>query len=903
MCDWSLDRSAARGARMALNDESPADTPAALRRQSNPGPLGKRLLVAALLILTTAVLLRAGMLAGFLRYHPAAFAPQNDGQVYWEMAGRIAEGQWVDDQPFCSAPLYPYFLGLVRIAGGGLRAVYVLQLILHLGTGALLGYLALLKLGRGAALTTLVLFFLLQEPAFFSQRLLPSTIQLVLLAALLLVAQVMVQRAGLVRAAAVGLLAGLLTLSYPPALLLLPLLLPWGWWVAARCVPAPSGGQADVSDQAVRSASVTARHVQGLTAGCVALAVGMVAILPATLHNWRACGELIPLAAHAGITFCQGNAPGADGGYTEVEGVSHQRAQMHVDAARVYARATGTSGSYRQIDRFFLLRGWDYLAKDAGRALRLTTRKVWWFLTGRNYYDYDHLRWEQRDGLAGYLVWAPLPTAWLMALAPVGLIAARGGRRFNAVDYATLILPLLIVAAFWYSPRYRLPVLPMLVLATASALTCGWRAGGVDNSEYPPRWKPGWVVVVLLAVLAGPVTGLVNVSLGFDVLARYRPQYEYNLGQLYSQIGEREAALLRLRQSDELLPDQPRVQAALVNVYLQLGRTDEAREVCQHAQATRPGNVITWLSVGKLELSVRQWRAAEQAFEQALELDSETSAAHLGLWLALSNQGRREEGAPHLARAVELAPADLLAAEEYGVWLAEQGQPEEALPWLQRVVRLVPLWPEAHLNLGMAQRALHQEADAARSFTEALRLNPDYTKARQQLALMQDGPSDPTARTTWLRRQIEDAPQEAHWYSELAGILYGRGDVPGAIEVLRQARSTAAEKRTVTLELAWLLATAGDRGLGPGEEAVTLARAALADVSDPPPEYVDVLAAALAASGEYERAVQEGQRALELARQAGNARLAELVQERLELYRAGKPYRAAVPAPSAETPP
>ena len=222
--------------------------------QAQPGRLSRRFLVAALLILAAALVLRSGMLVSFLRYHPAAYAPQNDGQVYWEMAGRIADGQWVDDHPFFSAPLYPYFLGLVRMAGGDLRTVYVIQLMLHLGTGALLVYLALLKLGRGASLATLVLFFLLEEPVFFSQRLLPSTLQLALVAGLLLAAQLTVQRAMLRRGASrgpeprasaradlrmgktpatasarqsktgfllgwvapVGLLAGLLTLSYPP---------------------------------------------------------------------------------------------------------------------------------------------------------------------------------------------------------------------------------------------------------------------------------------------------------------------------------------------------------------------------------------------------------------------------------------------------------------------------------------------------------------------------------------------------------------------------------------------------------------------------------------------------------------------------------------------------------------
>ena len=37
--------------------------------------------------------------------NPFARAPLGDSAVYWEWAGEIAEGQWISNEPFQSAPL------------------------------------------------------------------------------------------------------------------------------------------------------------------------------------------------------------------------------------------------------------------------------------------------------------------------------------------------------------------------------------------------------------------------------------------------------------------------------------------------------------------------------------------------------------------------------------------------------------------------------------------------------------------------------------------------------------------------------------------------------------------------------------------------------------------------------
>ena len=102
--------------------------------------------------------------------------------------------------------------------------------------------------------------------------------------------------------------------------------------------------------------------------------------------------------------------------------------------------------------------------------------------------------------------------------------------------------------------------------------------------------------------------------------------------------------------------------------------------------------------------------------------------------------------------------------------------------------------------------------------------------------------------------------------------------------------------RTPTLaianSLARLLATCPQEGLRDGTEAVELAERACELTGQRVPEILDTLAAAYAETGQFDRAVETAERAVELALQRGNAEFADQVKHRLQLYRAQQPYRA-----------
>ena len=243
-----------------------------------------RTVLAVLLLLGLAA--QVAMVAEFERKHPAAEFPWADGEAYWDMAGRMADGHWVGDTPFLSAPLYPYLLGALRSLGLGLPGVNATQIGIHLLTTAVVAVAARRRFGASAGLVAAALYLLLADVAVSTMRVLQNDVQLLLTALLWWRGIVLAERDAKSwrDVAIVGSLVGLLALTYPAAVLLVPVL---AAWLARRA---------------------RWRRAGWMRAGLLT-AMTAVVIAPATIHNALVAHEFIPISAHVGVTLLHGNQP------------------------------------------------------------------------------------------------------------------------------------------------------------------------------------------------------------------------------------------------------------------------------------------------------------------------------------------------------------------------------------------------------------------------------------------------------------------------------------------------------------------------------------------------------------------------------------------------------------------
>ena len=123
----------------------------------------------------------------------------------------------------------------------------------------------------------------------------------------------------------------------------------------------------------------------------------------------------------------------------------------------------------------------------------------------------------------------------------------------------------------------------------------------------------------------------------------------------------------------------------------------------------------------------------------------------------------------------------------------------------------------------------------------------------------------------------------------LGEALYFRGEVDQALAHFQEVMRLNPPLGLAGV--AWVMATTSDPKFLHGAKAVELAKLANQMTSYQQPEPLDALAAAYAEAGNFSEAISTAQRAAELARASGRADLAREIQQRLALYRQGRPYR------------
>jgi tetratricopeptide (TPR) repeat protein len=117
--------------------------------------------------------------------------------------------------------------------------------------------------------------------------------------------------------------------------------------------------------------------------------------------------------------------------------------------------------------------------------------------------------------------------------------------------------------------------------------------------------------------------------------------------------------------------------------------------------------------------------------------------------------------------------------------------------------------------------------------------------------------------------------------------LRERGDIPKAAQHFTWALDLNPDNPAALNNLAWIRATHRRAELRDGAQAVELAERCCELSGYQVGATLDTLAAAYAEAGRFDDAVRWQTKAIELAPAAGKAEL----KTRLELYRAGKPFR------------
>jgi 4-amino-4-deoxy-L-arabinose transferase-like glycosyltransferase len=391
-----------------------------------------------MLIVGLGLVVRAAALA-FASDLPAFTHHRLDPQVYDELARRVAAGDLLlGPDVYSISPGYTYVLGLVYwLAGPGPWPIRIVQALLGIAS-AVLVYLAARRIaGPGWGLAAGLVATSYGPFVFHEQQLLADTWMVGMSALLAWMAVAGAQRNDprLWFWLVVGLVLGLMADFRATALLLLPALV-----LAARGW----------------------RPIVAVLLGCA------LAIAPVTLRNKVVAGEAVLVTAHGGFNLYTGNGPDANGVFqipSDVPGASSSPGGW-ASFRKVAEQDVGHELTAGEMDRYWYGKTFEHIRKDPGRWARVMVEKAWLAINKREVPNNEDYAFQR---MLNPVLAMPMPQ--FAFIAPIGLAGAalmlRSRRREDRTISLMVLLGLGWLVIFFVLARYRLPVIPPLIVCSA----------------------------------------------------------------------------------------------------------------------------------------------------------------------------------------------------------------------------------------------------------------------------------------------------------------------------------------------------------------------------------------------------------------------------------------------------
>jgi 4-amino-4-deoxy-L-arabinose transferase-like glycosyltransferase len=490
----------------------------------------------------------AGLRTLYLAEFGSHVPESSDTAFFVEDARRIASGDvFLAGRSLVFNPLYAYFLGAIfAIFGEPTMPVLVIQFVLGIAGAWLLFSLAREQFGPLAALCTLGLTACYGMALLYEGQILDAFLSMLLPTVFLLQLRRAADSKEPWRFFAGGLGLGLFALTRPNVLLFFPLAALWAYFVA--------GGR-----DAVRRGTVAA--------GALAAGAALV-ILPFTIRNWVQTGEPVLITPHGGINFYVGNNAAATGFFTPPEGLPPLPGALNLEIPRQVAESeTGRTGmSDAAVSDYWFGKGRSFIYEHPGRFATLLLRKARAFFNGYEVpsnVDYSLLR-----EISTSLKVAFVPIGFVLPLGLLGMVIAssQDWRRHSLfvlyfVAYAGSVI------VFYVTARYRLPVVPVLLLYAGFALRHLF-----DVVAQPRR-------LALFSVSLAALFALLNAPLRL----RFNEAYlAHSQGFTLEGLGRTQEAVARYQKALRLNPNLVLTHLQLARIY---ARGGDAGRAAPHYEA------------------------------------------------------------------------------------------------------------------------------------------------------------------------------------------------------------------------------------------------------------------------------------------------------------------------------
>ncbi|HVX10641.1 MAG TPA: tetratricopeptide repeat protein [Pirellulales bacterium] len=359
-------------------------------------------------------------------------------------------------------------------------------------------------------------------------------------------------------------------------------------------------------------------------------------------------------------------------------------------------------------------------------------------------------------------------------------------------------------------------------------------------------------------------------------------------------------------------------------------KNDFERAIKAYDEAIRldPGLAQVYHDRGHAWWATRNVDRALKDFDQAVRVCPRLASAYASRGLLLHFRGQHEQAFAEAREAVKHDPANAMAHVDIGWYWSEEGDDERAIAAYTEAIRVDRTCGQARLQRGRLYSLNGEYRKAVVDLNQAVQLMPGNIEALEarayvyyELGAAEKSSADRVAIARL--RRAGTAPQPAYADSpdqfvlsigerfgdfgkseDMAGDVTVQADSVGTTQMPTPTIDSADDhelseeaidltrlmSRVVPLNnAAWRAATSADERYLDGARAVEFATEACELTEWQQPAFIDTLAAAYAEAGDFDSAIKWQAKAVEMLPEDTSVKAQ--AEDRLELYRAHKPYR------------
>jgi tetratricopeptide (TPR) repeat protein len=717
-------------------------------RQGKPKvPFGRRLSadgLALLMVMALAAALRIGYTLAS-RKSPFFDHLDLDSRFYDLWAKEIASGDWVGDDVFFMGPLYPYFLAVVyKVAGPSLLLVKLVQAVLGSLTAGMTYLLGKRCFGTTAGLVAGFVAALYVPFIFYD-----TSILFPVLATLLNTTALYFLYRGVCAGDDKSFLVGGLFAGLS----------------AAGNASILAFGPLAVVFLFVYGKIPLARRLRRVVLFVVGVAV---VVTPITVRNGVVGGDFVPLTSNAGLNLFIGNNEKSTGAYVKPDGLD-----VYTDPSgrSIAEAALGRDLKPSEVSGYWRGRAVEFVRANPARSASNLVRKAFLFWSVYEIPQIEHLPFEKRYS---WLLRIPSPTYGIVCpLGLLGMLLALRKRKHAWLLFLFVISYSATIVAFFVVARYRLPMVPALMIFAGYTVYWWISAYGRGDWRRLALSIGGFVVLFLL----------VHVNFyRIDPLSGYAQSY-YRLGIIKEEMGEAAGALSDYARATDLDPSLVPAHLNAGILLSRLGRYDEARAELQRAVSLDADYAKAYYNLGLVYAEQAMNDSALAMMTRAVALEEDYDLAMLGqasIYYEMADFERAESLLVSLRGRLSMSEQSqrqinmlLRAIPERTGWIARRRSEP------QRISDAHLLRGDNLLSLGMTDRAL-------KAYLAAVASDSLSAVAHYQAGTIYFNMGDFVSAMTHFDRVLSAVPSYKGAHFAIGVIAFRRGDIQGACSEFEQ---------------------------------------------------------------------------------------------------------------------